>query len=165
MIQLYLIIKENLQTCLKRILGTVLMLILVSPAFAVNPSEVLNDPLLENRAREISKSVRCLVCQNQSIDDSNAVLAKELRIIVRERLVYGDTDKQVLQYLTTRYGDYVLLQPPVSIKTLFLWGIPLGILLLGIWIAFTFLRKNKTAVKPLTKQETSAVNTILKGRK
>ena len=109
--------------------------ILIAPfnsALAVQPDEILSDPKLEKRAREISKGLRCLVCQNQSIDDSNADLAKDLRLIVRERLVAGDSDKQVEEYLIDRYGNYVLLEPPVNSQTMILWLGPLIILLFGM---------------------------------
>jgi len=109
-----------------------LFLILVSlPAVAVMPSERLADPALEARARVLSQELRCLVCQNQSIDDSNADLAHDLRVLVRERLTAGDSDAQVLAYLTSRYGDYVLLRPPVEPATYFLWFGPPALLLLG----------------------------------
>ena len=93
-------------------LAAALFLSLAAPAFAVQPDEVLKDPAMEARAREISKELRCLVCQNQSIDDSNAPLARDLRVLVRERLVAGDDNTGVLGYITARYGDYVLLRPP-----------------------------------------------------
>jgi cytochrome c-type biogenesis protein CcmH len=105
--------------------------LLVAPAFAVEPGEALNDPALETRARAISAELRCLVCQNQSIDDSQAPLAKDLRLLVRERLVAGDTDDGVRSYLVTRYGDFVLLKPPFKIETLLLWISPFALLLLG----------------------------------
>jgi cytochrome c-type biogenesis protein CcmH len=101
-----------------------LTLATVSSAFAVEPDEVLADPALEARARVISRDLRCVVCQSQNIDDSNAPLAKDMRIVVRERLVAGDTDKEVYQYLVSRYGDYVLLKPPVQKNTIFLWAAP-----------------------------------------
>jgi cytochrome c-type biogenesis protein CcmH len=107
------------------------MLLVLSPAGAVQPDEVLDDPVLEARAREISQNLRCLVCQNQSIDDSNADLARDLRIIVRQRLVAGDSDEDVLQYLVDRYGDYVLLTPPVRGSTYVLWFGPIVILLVA----------------------------------
>jgi cytochrome c-type biogenesis protein CcmH len=103
----------------------------VAPALAVLPSERLADPVLEARARALSQELRCLVCQNQSIDDSGADLAHDLRVLVRERLAAGDSDRQVLQYLTSRYGDYVLLDPPVKPATYLLWFGPPGLLLLG----------------------------------
>ena len=101
-----------------------------STAHAVEPDEMLHDLALEARARELSANIRCLVCQNQSIDDSNASLAKDLRILVRERLVAGDEDQQVLDYLTSRYGDFVLLEPPMRPGTYALWYGPAIILLL-----------------------------------
>jgi cytochrome c-type biogenesis protein CcmH len=103
----------------------------LAPALAVLPSERLADPALEARARALSQELRCLVCQNQSIDDSNADLAHDLRVLVRERLSAGDSDEQVLQYLTSRYGDYVLLKPPVRPATYLLWFGPPALLLLG----------------------------------
>ena len=96
-----------------------------SPAvFAVQPDEVLSDASLEKRARSLSTGLRCLVCQNQSIDDSDAPLAKDLRVLVRERLVAGDSDQQVIDYVVARYGDFVLLKPPMNTHTLLLWIAP-----------------------------------------
>jgi cytochrome c-type biogenesis protein CcmH len=122
-------------------------LILISfsfSAFAVEPDEMLKNPALEARAREISKDLRCLVCQGQSIDDSDADLAKDFRILVRQRLTSGDTDAQVRQYLKDRYGDFILLDPPVEQKTLLLWLTPLVILGAGLGVAGVFIRKNKS---------------------
>ena len=95
-------------------------------AVAVEPREMLNDPSAEARAREISKLLRCVVCQNQSIDDSDASLARDLRILVRERIFSGDSDQEVIDYVVSRYGDFVLLKPPLKTTTLFLWGVPLS---------------------------------------
>ena len=106
-------------------------LMLLTPAYAVEPGEVMADPALEARARNLSADLRCLVCQNQSIDDSHAPLAKDLRLLVRERLQAGDSDDQVRTYLVQRYGDFVLLKPPLRIGTLLLWGAPLMVLLAG----------------------------------
>ena len=106
-------------------------LMLLTPAHAVEPGEALADPALEARARDLSVDLRCLVCQNQSIDDSHAPLAKDLRLLVRERLAAGDSDEQVRNYLVQRYGDFVLLKPPLRIGTLLLWGAPLMVLLAG----------------------------------
>jgi cytochrome c-type biogenesis protein CcmH len=92
-----------------------------APAHAVQPDEVLRDPTLEARARRLSQELRCLVCQNQSIDDSNAPLARDLRVLLRERLTEGDTDGEVLAFLTARYGDFVLLRPPFAVRTVALW--------------------------------------------
>lgn len=101
------------------------------PALAVTPGEMLADPALEARARDISAELRCLVCQNQSIDDSNADLARDLRVLVRERLSQGDTNEAVLDYVVSRYGEFVLLSPRISARTVLLWGAPLTILLVG----------------------------------
>ena len=100
-------------------------------AAASDPSERLADPAQEARARELFKEVRCLVCQNESIDDSNADLAKDLRLLVRARLAAGDTDTEVIDYLVSRYGEFVLLKPRFSTRTLILWGAPVAILLIG----------------------------------
>ena len=108
-----------------------LLLVLIGPAAAVNPDEVLDDPALEARARQLSLEFRCLVCQNQSIDDSNAELAHDLRLLVRERLLAGDSDQDVIDYVVSRYGEFVLLKPRFSTKTLLLWGAPVLILLIG----------------------------------
>ncbi len=108
-----------------------------SPALAVKPDEVMTDPAKEKRAREISAGLRCVVCQNQSIDDSDAPLARDLRLLVRERLKAGDSNSQVLDFVVARYGDFVLLKPPFNMQTLFLWLAPLFVLLGGIWLART----------------------------
>ena len=110
-------------------------------ALAVMPDEVLSDPALEQRARIISQDVRCLICQNQSIDDSNAPLAKDLRVIVRERLKQGDSDEQVFQYLVARYGNFVLLKPPIESDTYLLWAGPFILLLIALGIATLYLRQ------------------------
>ncbi len=127
-------------------------------AGAVLPDEVLTNPVLEARARAISKELRCVVCQNQSIDDSNAPLARDMRILVRERLVSGDTDRQVKDYLVERYGNFVLLRPPVQADTLFLWLGPAIFLLTAFGGFALYLRKSKnqqviTAPAPLSDEE------------
>ena len=117
-------------------LGALLGLLAAGPAAAVQPDEVLKDPALEHRAREISAGLRCLVCQNQSIDDSDAPLAKDLRLIVRERLKAGDSNQAVEDYVVGRYGEFVLLRPVFALHTLLLWATPLLAVLLGgfgIW--------------------------------
>ncbi|KQW31119.1 cytochrome C [Rhizobium sp. Root274] len=128
-----------------------LLALLLTPihAFAVNPDEVLADPVLEHRARTISAELRCMVCQNQSIDDSNAELARDLRVVVRERLVGGDTDEQVIDYVVSRYGEFVLLKPRLSLKTLALWGAPAALVLVGLIVAFVAARRR--AVQPSVK--------------
>jgi cytochrome c-type biogenesis protein CcmH len=115
------------------------------PAAAVEPSEVLPDPVLEARAREISKGLRCLVCQNQSIDDSDASLARDLRVLVRERLAAGDSDQQVEDYVVSRYGDFVLLNPPFKGATYVLWLLPAVIGLLGVAAIVIFYRRRQSA--------------------
>lgn len=118
---------------MKRLLSALaLLLCLVTPALAVSPDEMLADPALEQRARDISAGLRCLVCQNQSIDDSDAELARDLRILVRERLVAGDSNAQVEQYLVDRYGEYVLLNPRLNNHTLILWIAAPLLLALGV---------------------------------
>jgi cytochrome c-type biogenesis protein CcmH len=114
-----------------------LSLALMAPAYAVEPGELLPDAAMEARARQISAELRCLVCQNQSIDDSNAPLAKDLRVLVRERLISGESDHAVMAYVVARYGDFVLLKPPMNSKTLLLWLAPL-LCLAGI--AYAVLR-------------------------
>ena len=122
-----------------------LMLLAVSAARAVQPDEILPNPALEQRARHISSELRCLVCQNQSIDDSDAPLARDLRILVRERLVAGDDDKAVVDFVVARYGDFVLLRPPLNAHTLLLWGAPFAILLFAI--AFLWRRVRQRTVE------------------
>jgi cytochrome c-type biogenesis protein CcmH len=149
-------------------LAAALFLSLSVPAFAVQPDEVLKDPAMEARAREISKELRCLVCQNQSIDDSNAPLARDLRVLVRERLVAGDDDTSVLSYITARYGDYVLLRPPFKASTYVLWIGPVIILLLGALGAALFLRGRNRPVTtgdteaPLTPEERKRLDKLLR---
>lgn len=115
-------------------------LLAATPGMAVLPDEILDDPALEARAREISKDIRCLVCQNQSIDDSNADLARDLRIIVRERLVAGDSNAEVKRYLVDRYGDYVLLTPPMALGTILLWVGPFAFVAFGAVAVFIWFR-------------------------
>lgn len=110
------------------------------PAAAVEPDEILADPQLEERAREVGKGLRCLVCQNQSIDESDADLARDLRVIVRERLVAGDSNDEVVEYVVSRYGDFVLLKPPLKPYTWALWFGPLAILIAAILAAVAFYR-------------------------
>ncbi len=112
-------------------------------AHAVEPSEVLADPVLEARARALSTEIRCLVCQNQSIDDSNADLARDLRVLVRERLVAGDSDQAVLDYLSSRYGDFVLLRPPIKPETWLLWFGPPGLFVLAFAGAALYFRRRR----------------------
>ncbi|MBC57524.1 MAG: cytochrome C biogenesis protein CcdA [Confluentimicrobium sp.] len=142
-----------------------LTLFLSAPAFAVEPGEVLTDPALEARARALSKGLRCLVCRNESIDESNAALAKDLRLLVRERLVEGDTDEQAIAFIVDRYGEYVLLKPTASGANLLLWvaGPAMLILALGIGGAYV-ARRRKAAEAPgegLSEAEQARLNEIM----
>jgi cytochrome c-type biogenesis protein CcmH len=122
-----------------RAVALLFCILLSTSAFAVQPAEVLPNPALEERARTLSRELRCMVCQNQSIDDSDAPLARDLRLLVRERLSAGDSDRQVLDFLVARYGEFVLLRPRFSTRTLLLWAAPAGVLLLGslaIWVGW-----------------------------
>lgn len=118
---------------------------LVAPAHAVQPDEVLDDPALERRARDLSAGLRCMVCQNQSIDDSDAPLARDLRLLVRERLVEGDSDGEVLDYLVSRYGEFVLMRPRVTWATAALWGLPVVMLLGGAGFLVVNARRRSAA--------------------
>lgn len=136
---------------------------------AVTPQEVLPDPVLEKRARDISAELRCLVCQNQSIDDSDAPLAHDLRVLVRERLSAGDSDQQVRDFLVARYGEFVLLKPPFSVNTLLLWLMPLlglAAAVLILWRAFSPARREATAAvartAKLSLEEQAALDDLLK---
>jgi cytochrome c-type biogenesis protein CcmH len=139
-----------------------------SSAWAIHPDEVLKDPVLEARARVLSKELRCMVCQNESIDDSEAPLAHDLRVLVRERLKAGDSDAQVRAFLVARYGEFVLLKPPLSWHTAALWGLPPGVLLIGIVMIIIALRRRRAApasVEPgnLTMAEESRLAELLRG--
>ncbi|MEQ1718893.1 MAG: cytochrome c-type biogenesis protein [Hyphomicrobium sp.] len=144
------------------------LVLLAAPVLAVQPDEILADAALEARARTLSAELRCLVCQNQSIDDSNAPLARDLRLLVRERLVAKDSDAAVLEYVVARYGDFVLLKPPVKSSTLLLWVTPLVVLLGAFWLAFKagFGRKQTAAGSAgevaLTGDEKKRLEDILK---
>jgi len=138
------------------------LLCLSSPAaYAVQPDEQLADPVLEARAREISEGLRCLVCQNQSIDDSNATLARDLRILVRERLTAGDSDEAVRAYLVARYGDFILLKPPFAWRTLLLWITPFAVLALGAVVALTRRQRGSASKEALSGDEEAALARIL----
>ena len=135
-----------------------------APARAVQPDEMLPDPALEARARNLSRELRCMVCQNQSIDDSDAPLARDLRVLVRDRLKAGDDDKHVLDFLTARYGDFVLLKPRFTWETAALWGTPATLLLFGGLGLFVFLRRRAPAAgggPGLTPAEAQRVEDIL----
>ena len=122
-----------------------LSLLIAVPAMAVQPDEILSDPELEARAREISKDLRCLVCRNENIDDSHASLARDLRLLVRERLVAGDTDDQVYDYVVDRYGEFVLLNPRIGGSNLIIWLAGPALLIIGGGLAWNFMRRRPTA--------------------
>lgn len=142
-----------------------LLLVFAFPAFAVDPSEVLPNPALEARAREIGRALRCVVCQNQSIDDSNAEVARDMRRAVRERLVAGDNDAAVFDFMVARYGDYVLLNPPFKARTLLLWlGAPLVLLIAGGALLIAARRRKViVAPQPLSDEEQRRLDSLLKG--
>ena len=131
------------------------LLLQATASFAVQPDEVLDDPALESRARTISSHLRCMVCQNQSIDDSDADLARDLRILVRDRLEAGDSDDEVLDYVVSRYGEFVLLRPSFSARNFLLWAMPVIVLVIGGAGFFAYVRRGaKTA--PATSAQLSA---------
>ena len=135
----------------------------ITPAFAVNPDEVLSDEVLETRARNLTSIIRCMKCQNQSIDDSDADIARDLRLLVRERIVKGDSDQQVLDYLVDRYGEFILLKPRFSMMNMFLWIAPLLLLIIGFIVSFRMMRKPEKTneVEPLSVSEHEDITKIL----
>jgi len=148
--------------CLAAVLAIVIG---VSQVHAVQPDEILPDPALEARARVLSHELRCMVCQNQSIDDSEAPLARDLRILVRERLEAGDSDEQVIDFLVARYGEFVLLKPRFAWHTAVLWGTPLVLLFAGAMILFLLARRRAAAgpaaaAAALSAQEQARLNEL-----
>lgn len=141
------------------------MLLVVTPAWAVQPDEILSDPVLEERARDLSKGLRCLVCRNESIDESNASLARDLRILLRERLVAGDSDQEAVAFIVNRYGEYVLLNPTASGSTWLLWAAGPLMLLLAAGLGYGYLRGRSTAQPrdqtPLSPEEQARLDDIL----
>ena len=148
-----------------RLMVTVFFILAMSGvSLAVQPDEVLKDPTLEARARDLSRELRCMVCQNQSIDDSEAPLARDLRLLVRERLTKGDSDRQVLDFLVARYGEFVLLKPRLEWQTLLLWGLPPAVLIVGIVALFVQVRRRNAAaaeLPPLTAEERRKLSTLV----
>lgn len=147
-------------------IALILAFLLMGPlaALAVQPDEVLDDPVLEARARALSAGLRCMVCQNQSIDDSDAPLARDLRLRVRERIKAGDSDDQVVDYLVARYGEFVLLKPRLNAKTLLLWGAPPLVLLLGAYVAWSVMRRRAStdfAPDSLSGDEINRIHALL----
>lgn len=151
---------------MKRLILSLALCLLAAPAWAVQPDEMLDDPQLEQRARDISAGLRCLVCRNESIDDSNAGLARDLRLLVRERLVAGDSDDEVVEFIVDRYGEYVLLNPRATGSNLVLWLAGPAMLLVGAGLGWTYLRRRERAeegqLEPLSDQEAERLREIMK---
>lgn len=142
----------------------VLALLLAScmPSLALQPAEMLDDPVLEERARNLSAGLRCMVCQNQSIDDSDAELARDLRVLVRERLTAGESDEEVIAYVVSRYGEFVLLQPRFSARNALLWATPALLLAAGsFFLIFYARRRRRPVLQALTPEEESRLKDIL----
>ena len=149
---------------IRSLIFALLFALSAGPALAVDPAERLQDPVLEARAREISAGLRCLVCQNQSIDDSDASLAKDLRLLVRQQLKKGDSNEQVIDYIVARYGEFVLLKPRLHFNTLFLWFAPFVLIGGGILLAARVLRRPQAGsapAKPLTAEEQAELDAVL----
>lgn len=147
-----------------RALLVILVFLAAGAALAVEPDEMLADPALEARAEKIDARLRCVVCQSQSIAESAAPLAKDLRILVRERLTAGDSDDEAIGYIVERYGDYVLLKPPVQPNTYFLWFFPAIVLIAGATAAVFFLRRAPQAVATLSDEEEEELKRIIDER-
>lgn len=126
----------------------ILSLICVIEGHAVEPDEILDDQYLELRARDLSKQLRCLVCRNESIDESNSMIAKDLRVVLRERLLEGDSDREVMSFLVNRYGEYILLKPKLDKKNIFLWSLGPGLFIVSLFaLIFSFKRKRNFYVR------------------
>ena len=154
----------------RRLIAALVLWATLTPALAVQPDEILADPALEARARALSQELRCMVCQNQSIDDSDAPLARDLRLLVRERLKAGDSDQQVLDFLVARYGEFVLLRPPFNWRTALLWLLgPLALLIAGIALFRMAWRapsqpqgQSEAPLTPLSESEARRVRELLR---
>jgi cytochrome c-type biogenesis protein CcmH len=138
-----------------------ILLLLAGPVFAVQPSEILPDPVLESRAREISAGLRCPVCQNESIDESNATISHELRVLLRERLVAGDTDAQVVDFLVARFGEFILLQPDRQGANLILWAAAPVMLIIALLVGWITIRRRAPAEEQLSEAERAELEQIL----
>lgn len=145
----------------------VLMLVIAIPGWAVEPDEILSDATLEDRARDLSQNLRCLVCQNESIDESNASLARDLRLLVRERLMKGETDQEILEFIVDRYGEFVLLRPQANGVNLILWALtPITLLLSFIFSGAYIITRNRNVKSvvptPLSNEEKDKLDQILR---
>ena len=145
---------------MKRLL--LILMLLAAPAMAVEPGEILDDPVLEQRARDLSQGLRCPVCRNESIDESNAALAKELRILLRERISAGDTDQEAVDFIVARYGEFVLLRPDRSGANIVLWAAAPVLLLLALGIGWTAIRRKSVPAEGLSAAEQEELERILK---
>lgn len=148
---------------MKRLAAALTLALLATPALAVRPDEMLADPALEQRARALSQGLRCLVCRNESIDDSDADLAHDLRVLLRDRLTAGDSDAQAVDYIVARYGEFVLLNPTTKGANLILWGAGPAALLAGAWLAFSVTRRRARAadVGELSAEDQARVKVLL----
>ncbi len=145
---------------MKRLL--IILVLFASPLWAVEPSEMLADPVLEERARDLSQGLRCPVCRNESIDESNAALAKELRILLRERIVAGDSDEEAVDFMVARYGEYVLLRPDARGANMILWLAAPALLLIALGIGWTTIRTKRAAPSALSDEEQAELEKILR---
>ena len=139
-----------------------ILCLIASPLMAVQPDEILSDPALESRARAITATLRCVVCRNESVDDSNADIARDIRLIVRERLVAGDSDAEVVQFMVDRFGEFVLLAPRATGTNLILWITGPALLLAGLGIAFATTRRRTEPARPLSAEEEARLKELLK---
>jgi cytochrome c-type biogenesis protein CcmH len=150
------------------LLGLAVAIGMASGALAVTPDEKLDDPVLEARARALSAELRCMVCQNQSIDDSDAPLAHDLRVLLRERIAAGDSDEDVMDFLVARYGEFILLKPRFSTQTALLWAAPVALLVAGGVAAFRVMRRRRAepaTPTSLSREETVELDRILSDRR
>ncbi len=155
--------RAGLKPLSRLLMAGALSLAMAGPSFAVKPDEILADPALEQRARDLSLELRCLVCQNQSIDDSDAPLARDLRLLVRERLKAGDSNGDVLNYMVERYGEFVLLRPRFTARNALLWATPVLVLVLGGGVMVLLARRrNVPTAPPLSPAEEEQLNRLLK---
>jgi cytochrome c-type biogenesis protein CcmH len=146
---------------MRRLAFLFVTIVLATAALAVEPDEMLRDPALEARARALSQTLRCMVCQNESIDESHAPLARDLRVLVRERIQAGDSDAAVRDFLVARYGEFILLEPRFKPGTALLWGLPVLILLIAmVKIVLAFARRRETAAVPLSAEETRRLRAL-----
>ena len=152
---------------MKRLITMLFIVLLALPAFAVEPDEVLDDPVLEARAREISQGLRCVVCRGENIDESNAGIAKDMRILVRERLMMGETDQQVMDFVVERYGEYVLMRPTTQGFNKLLWASPLVLFVLALLTAGVYLRRRASmrdaGNEALSAEEKARLADLMKG--